>query len=38
MGLLFCVIVFFPRKPAERIPFQDAFVKHVGGNYIDSLE
>ena len=31
-------MVFFSRKPAERIPFQDAFVKHGGGNYIDSLE
>ena len=38
MGLLFLWHrILFPQT-AGGIPFQDTFVKHVGGNYIDSLE
>lgn len=38
MGLLFlCHRSLFPQT-AGGILFQDAFVKHAGGNYIDTLE
>ena len=38
MGLLFLWHRSLFPQTAGGIPFQDAFVKHVGGNYIDSLE
>ena len=38
MGLLFLSHRILSPQASGGILFQDAIVKHVGGNYIDSLE